>query len=205
MGNIIATYAQLANGKDTLCDYLVDVLPKNKNWTRGAFANAVKDTYCKAFGVTREFIEEWKRKDECPPGMLMNVRKSLQFIGDGFRQIVPSIWIDIALRSEDNLIISDGRYINEAKAVHNKNGLNILIYRDGYLNDDPNPSEAQLKPIIQYCLENKIAEGPINLFGHKKYPKGLECFDFFIINNGSREDFYDKINKQLVPFICTFF
>jgi hypothetical protein len=205
MSNIIATYAQLANGKDTLCDYLADALPKEKTWERGAFANAVKDTYCNAFGVSREFIENWKRNPEPPPGMLMNVRKGLQFIGDGFRQIVPSIWIDIALRSKDNLIISDGRYINEAKAVHNKKGLNILIYREGYLNDDPNPSEAQLKPIIEYCIENKVAEGPINLFGHKDYPEGLEYFDFFIINNSSRNDFYEKINSQLIPFICTFF
>ena len=106
MSNIIATYAQLANGKDTLCDYLADALPKEKTWERGAFANAVKDTYCNAFGVSREFIENWKRNPEPPPGMLMNVRKGLQFIGDGFRQIVPSIWIDIALRSKDNLIIS---------------------------------------------------------------------------------------------------
>jgi hypothetical protein len=199
--NIIAAFGQLANGKDTLCDHMVEMLPKNENWKRSAFANAVKDTYCKTFNVTREFIEVWKRKEECPPGMLMNVRKGLQFVGDGFRQIVPSIWIDIALRTNDNVIISDGRYINEAKAVSERGGINILIYREGFMNDDPNPSEAQLKPHIQFCLDNNIQEGPIDLFNYRDFPEGFNFFNYFIINNGSKSNFLDKINSKLVPHL----
>jgi hypothetical protein len=204
-GKIVCAFSQLAMGKDTLCDHLVSILPKQENWKRNAFANAVKDTFCTAFGVTREFIEEWKRKNECPEGMLMPIRQGLQFIGDGFRQIVPSIWIDIALRSDDNTIISDGRYLNEARAVRKKEGLNVLIYRKGFINNDPNPSESQLKPILEYCDSVNMEEGPLNFYRHKDYPEGLELFDYYIINDGDRKSFLEKVERELFPFVSTYF
>ena len=116
----IAVTGQLAMGKDVFCDYLCDELNQNsaEKWSRNAFANAVKDTFCNAFDVDREFIEKWKRVPEAPPGFLLPIRQCLQFIGDGYRKIRDEIWIEIALRDTGkNLIISDGRYINEAKAI----------------------------------------------------------------------------------------
>lgn len=116
---IIGAAAQLNSGKDVLCDYLFKELNfKNNIWKRIAFANAVKNVYEKSFNVDRNFIEKWKRSSDAPPGMMMSVRKGLQFIGDGFRQIKPDIWIDIAFRNNlDNVIISDVRYVNEAKEI----------------------------------------------------------------------------------------
>ena len=101
---LIAVYGQLANGKDILCDDLaVELNQKSgEKWERGAFANAVKNTFCSAFDVDRDFIEKWKRIDSPPPGFLLPIRKGLQNIGDGFRQIVPDIWIKIALREAIN-------------------------------------------------------------------------------------------------------
>lgn len=193
---VIGVAAQLANGKDVLCDYLVQKLP---GWQRSAFANAVKGVFESSFGVTREFTEKWKRNPEAPPGMLQNVRKSLQFIGDGFRQIVDGIWIDIALRDESKkLIISDSRYINEAKAVKAKGGIMIVLYRPGFLNDDPNPSEAQIKPVVEWCAEN-LEEGPIP---HREGdPEFLQYYDYFFVNEGSLEDLYEKVDRLLVPYI----
>lgn len=207
--NLIAAFSQLGMGKDTLCDYLAEKLNisckqncKNEcnKWQRAAFANAVKNIFCDSFGVDRNFIEVWKRNPEPPPGMLMNVRQSLQMIGDGFRKVKPQIWIEIALRDDNKKIISDGRYINEAKAVKEKGGINILIFRDGYLNDDPNKSESELKPLIAFAKSN-LQEGPIDLSESKIHPIGLDYFDFFISNSGSKEDLYQKINDNLLPFI----
>jgi len=211
---VLGVAAQLANGKDVLCDYLVKVLNRSyaendpNRWHRSAFANAVKDVFESSFGVDRDFTEKWKRNPESPPDMLQGVRKSLQFIGDGFRKIRDGIWIEIALRDESKkLVISDSRYINEAKAVKTKDGFMVVLYRPGFLNDDPNPSEAQIKPIVEFCA-NHLEEGPIPsyqtlvlAFGEKAVPEGMKYYDYYLINDGALEDLYSKVDRLLVPII----
>jgi uncharacterized protein YuzB (UPF0349 family) len=204
--NIIGAAAQLNSGKDVLCDHLVKTLNKSGgNWKRTAFANAVKSVFESSFDVDRDFIEAWKRNPEPPPGMLMNVRKSLQFIGDGFRKIKEEIWIEIALRGKDDIIISDSRYINEARSIKQRNGIMILLYRPGFLNDDPNPSEAQLRPIVEFCVNN-LEEGQIPPMciiqdNYEQYPEDIQHYDFFLVNDGTLEDLYNKVDRFLVPFI----
>ena len=200
---LISVFGQLMAGKDTLADELVLDLNQNDStiWERGAFANAVKDTFCSAFGVDREFIEKWKRINEAPAGMLMPVRQALQFIGDGYRQIVPEIWIQIALRDETkNLIISDGRYINEAKHVKSKGGTTVLVYRDGFLNNDPNPSESQLRPLLEYA-KDYLSDGKIEFNNLRNAPEGMEYFDVFIRNDTDRLTFLKKSKSILLPII----
>ena len=93
---IIGVAGQAQMGKDTLADRLcVELNKKNKQWSRSAFANAVKQIFCKSFDVDLEFIEKWKGVSENPPGFDMNVRQALQFIGDGFRKIKSEIWLDV--------------------------------------------------------------------------------------------------------------
>jgi hypothetical protein len=208
--SIVSVSGQLASGKDVLCDYLRIELEKvtGQEFFRKAFADQVKDTFCKAFDVDRDFIEKWKRIPEAPPGMLMPVRQGLQFIGDGFRQIRESIWIDIALRDDRNIILSDGRYINEAKAVRERKGVNILLFRPGFLNDDPNPSESQLRPLVVFCKDN-LSEGPIPAADELRarfgvaVPEGLEFYDYFLVNGGSIEEFYSKISDMVLRFVCS--
>ena len=197
--NVISFSGQLANGKDEAADALALLMP---DWQRGAFANAVKNTFCDAFGVTRAFIEEWKRNPEPPPGFKVPIRKGLQNIGDGFRQIVDDIWIQIALRdSSKRQIISDGRYINEAITVRCKNGLNILVYRPGFLNSDPNPSESQIRPIVEWYSKN-ITPGEVNIdWNDYEYPDGCQFYDYFFINSGTLDDLKLKVKNELLPFV----
>src|SRR5262252_270201 len=123
MVRTIGIAGQLGNGKDVLADYLVKrlnerrqhaynteaggevLVPNCELWHRTAFANAVKQVFEDSFGVDRAFVEKWKRIPEPPPGLKMNVRKGLQFIGDGFRQIKENIWIEIALRGHQRKVI----------------------------------------------------------------------------------------------------
>jgi hypothetical protein len=202
---LISAHAQLASGKDTLCDYLVLQLNKKKKkgvWERSSFAGAVKKVFCDAFAVDLAFIEKWKRIDEPPPGMLMPVRKALQFIGDGFRKIKDDIWIEIALRNETKSIcISDGRYHNEAIATMAKGGFNILMYRPGYLNNDENPSEAQLRPLIDWCIATNQKDGPIDFGVDLPPPPNAQYYDFFLINDGTVEELYAKIDSILIPYL----
>lgn len=200
---VIAVAGQLGFGKDVLADYLVEQLnEQGSNWIRSAFANAVKQVYQDTFGVDRDFIERWKRNPEPPPGMLKNVRQSLQFIGDGFRQIKADIWIEVALRDESKaLIISDSRYINEARHVAAKGGINIVLYRPGFLNDDPNPSESQIRPIVEFC-DKYFPDGPLyNIDRYPDAPEGIEFYDLFIRNDGTIEEFYGKVDEIVLPYV----
>lgn len=209
---IIGVAGQLAQGKDVLCDRLCEILNRRMTdkhqaemmqdlWTRATFAGSVKKVYEIGFGVDLDFIEQWKRIDEPPPGFNKNVRKSLQFIGDGFRQIKDNIWIEIALRDKTkNKIFSDCRYNNEAKAIKEYNGMMILLYRPGYINDDPNPSESQIKPLVEWAKDN-LKSGKINHEELNNPPEIISYYDYFFINDGSLSDLYQKIDEELAPFI----
>jgi hypothetical protein len=178
-------------------------------WQRSAFASAVKETFQDTFGVDRNFIEQWKRDPNSPPGFLKNIRQSLQFIGDGFRQIKDGIWIEIALRDETkNLIISDSRYINEARAIKKKGGFMLVLYRPGFMNDDPNPSESQIKPVVQWCLNTNQVDGPLNFDVPKESyavagvtEEVMSNYDLFINNDGTMDDLYAKVDNVVVPWL----
>lgn len=192
---LICIAGQLASGKNALGDRLIQRLNERQRigtWVPASFANAVKNIFQDAFNVDRNFIEKWKRIPEAPPGMLKPVRQALQFIGDGFRQIKSDIWIDIALRGEDNKTFCDARYINEAIASKERNGFNILLWRKNFMNSDPNPSEAQLLPLVKWCLETE-QDGIIK----GKGPYGIEYFDYFIRNDGTLDDLNIRVEKLL--------
>lgn len=198
---------QLANGKDLIADMVQEILNSEitwdvskRSWHRTAFAGAVKDIYCNAFNVGREFIEKYKRQSEPPPGFLQTVRKSLQFIGDGFRQIQGDVWINIAFRDPRNIILSDGRYINEARAAKKLGGVSILVWRPGFENDDPNLSEAQILPIVKWCLDTN-QNGPITLDTEIEPVEGVENYDFFFRNDVPLEELRDKVQNELIPFL----
>jgi len=207
---IIGVCGQLASGKDSVTNYLVKRLNNTVDglyvhdfglgplpWIRVGFADAVKRVFMDAFGVSWDFIEEWKRKDEIPPEFDLNVRKGLQHIGDGFRKIQNDVWIRKALRTPNPIVISDCRYLNEAKVIVEHGGFNILLYRPGYENNDPNPSESQIKPYIDFAAKN-CKEGPLI---DSVSPSGFEYFNYFLINDGSLEDLYKKIDNQLLNYL----
>ena len=111
--------------------------------------------------------------------------------------------MDIVFRDETkNLIISDSRYINEAKAIKDKGGLTVVVYRPGYLNDDSNPSESQIRQVVEYCLEKGI-DGVIPK--KNNIPEILSYYDYFMINDGTLQDLYSKIDQKLIPFVEDFY
>jgi len=212
MSFVIGVASQAQHGKDTLADRLCERLnsQSQSNWQRRAFAANVKRVFCETFGVDAAFVEEWKVKSEIPPGFDMPVRQALQFIGDGFRKIMGTIWLDLAFRDDLPKIISDVRYINEFTRVKAEGGLNILIGRPDRLNDDPNGSEAQIRPYIDWCFK---AFSPTtkfvdlrdvdwkNLSADTKPPEGMNMFDVFIRNDGTIDELYNIVDTKLVPFV----
>lgn len=210
MAFVIGVAAQAQMGKDTLADFLEESLSeKGQAWNRDAFASNVKKVFEETFGVDRAFIEKWKVNPDPPPGFDMSVRKSLQFIGDGFRQIKPTIWLDLTFRDSVPKIISDVRYPNEFRRVKREGGLNILIGRPSKLSDDPNGSEALIKPYVEWALNNfdqkftDVSEAlkEDGVFG---WPEDFHMFDVFIRNDGTVEELQETIQSQLVPFVEKF-
>ncbi len=203
---LITCFGQLASGKDEFCNYLVTKLP---GWKRTSFAKAVKDIFNDAFSVDNDFIEEWKRKPEVPPGFLKPVRQSLQFIGDGFRQIKAEIWVERAFRDADRSIISDGRYFNEGIRTRERGGINVLLWRPGFENDDPNPSESQLRPVVDWytsIYKSQKLEGFIwPKVDAPSYLPEAKLFDLFLVNDGTIDDLFNKIDSLIVPFIQNYY
>ena len=207
---VIGVAGQAQMGKDTLADRLAEKLNEaGANWKRTAFAKNVKRVYSETFGVDYDFIERWKTEPEPPPGFDMNVRKSLQFIGDGFRQIKHSIWVDLCFRDQTPQIISDVRYPNEFLRVAKEGGMNVLVGRTEKISDDPNGSEALIRPYVQWALDN--LEGPFVDVGEAMeskrfsgFPEFFPMFDVFVRNDGTKEELHEVIDTHLVPYVQKF-
>lgn len=207
---VIAFAGQARSGKDTCADLLHSLL-QNKHdvsnpflWYRLSFAENVKRIFCDAFGVDRDFVEKWKVSQEIPEGFDKRVREGLQFIGDGYRQIQGDIWINKLFKYAADLyvdpIISDVRYYNELNAVKSFGGINVLIYRPGWENDDPNPSEKIMGDLVKSFKDAGILEGVVNREGFDS--KGV---DYFLINDSSVDDLEMKIKENLLPFVENYF
>lgn len=188
---VIGVAGQFRQGKDKASDYIAQELGLN----RDAFAFGVKNVFCDYFGVDMDFVERWKVVDEPPPGFLISVRRALQLIGDGFRTIKDDVWIEALFRrSPMGVVVSDVRYRNELATVKSRGGFNLLVYRPGFMNDDPNGSEAQIRPFVEHFLA-KGEEGRVESEGD------FALVDFFVLNDGGLDDFYAKLDYLVIPFL----
>lgn len=209
---IVALHGQARAGKDFVGKMLLEILPEvtHSKWIRRAFADPVKEIFCRGFGVDLAFIEKWKVIPEPPPGFKKPIRKALQFIGDGFREILENCWINMAISEgeyEAGFVITDGRYPNEGKTVAEYGGTNVVIWRPGFENDDPNRSESEIMKIVKWCIQTK-QDGPIqhNLtdeFMHVERPEGIENYHYFLKNFSEEDLIRDQVSRNLVPFIMS--
>jgi hypothetical protein len=192
---IIGVAGQARFGKDEISNFLA----KKLDYARSAFANNVKNIFCDTFNVDLDFVEKWKVVSECPPGFDMTVRKSLQFIGDGFRKIKSDVWVELVFRDNPKkIVISDIRYCNELISIKKNKGINILLWRPNFENNDANESEAQIKKIIEWFSSQKV-EGRVTDILKNDAPYGCEFVDYFIINNGTLDDFFNKVERYIIP------
>ncbi|RDJ35346.1 MAG: hypothetical protein DWQ19_11060 [Crenarchaeota archaeon] len=200
---VVCLCGQLQNGKTKAAAHLSEVF----NWPKVSFAKKVKEIYCNTFGVDLDFVEKWKVIKEPPPGFLLPVRQSLQFIGDGFRQIDPDVWVRNCFKdNKPPMFIDDGRYFSELFKTSKEGGLNVLAWRPGWENDDPNGSEAEIRPVVDYFnslgdFEGDTSELSFPATSLSNLPKGVPYVHYFLKNNGTLDELYEKIDRELVPFI----
>ncbi len=140
---IVGFVGFIGSGKDTAADYLVNF----HGYRRDSFANTLKDAVACVFGwdrvllegrtaearAWREQVDEWWAKRLDMPNL--TPRLMLQLWGtevcrNGFHD---DIWIasleNKMRKTKDNIVISDVRFPNEIKAIHNAGGIVVRIKR----------------------------------------------------------------------------
>jgi len=144
---IIGFVGFIGSGKDTAADYLVNF----HGFRRDSFANTLKDAVSAVFGWDRVLLEgrtkearEWREQVDAWWAERLDMphltpRWILQYWGTevcrhGFHD---DIWIasleNRIRKTKDNIVISDVRFPNEIKAIHNAGGIVVRVKRG----DDP--------------------------------------------------------------------
>lgn len=164
------------SGKDTTSDYLVE----KYNFKKLTFAEPLKNA-CKILFNFNEEQLYGSKKEEVDPRWGVSPRIIYQYLGtDIFRNhiqtIMPTIgnnfWVNLTIDNYKNLknsnvVISDVRFENELNAIKQEGGIIIKIIRPSNENNDYHSSESSIQDL-----------------------KG----DYEIINDGSLEDLYKKID-----------
>jgi hypothetical protein len=140
---IVGFVGFIGSGKDTAADYLVNF----HGYRRDSFANTLKDAVACVFGWDRTLLEgrtkearEWREQVDPWWAERLNMpnltpRLMLQLWGTevcrtGFHD---DIWIasleNKMRKTTDNIVISDVRFPNEIKAIHNAGGIVVRIKR----------------------------------------------------------------------------
>ena len=208
---IIGFVGFIGSGKDTGADYLVNF----HEFRRDSFANTLKDAVAAVFGWDRVLLEgrtkqarEWR--EQVDPwwaehlGMPnLTPRWVLQYWGTevcrkGFHDDIWIASLENKLRtSKDNIVISDVRFPNEIKAIHNAGGKVIRVKRgpepewyEHAVNFNAGPhrlgwaiGKDALDKAKVHASEYSWVGGDINIV---------------IENNGTIDDLYKQIHNILV-------
>jgi hypothetical protein len=207
---IIGFVGFIGSGKDTAADYLVNF----HGFRRDSFANTLKDAVSAVFGWDRIMLEgrtkesrEWREQQDDwwtnRLDMVITPRWVLQNWGtevcrQGFHD---DIWIasleNKMRKTGDNIVISDVRFPNEIKAIHNAGGIVVRVKRG----EDPE----------WYDAAESMNRGPNGNFSwstskHKIEKLGIHAsetawvgqpIDTIVDNNGTIDDLFTQI-KNLV-------
>ena len=140
---IIGICGFAGSGKDTIADYLQNI----HQFRRESFAHTLKDAVAAVFGWDRTMLEgrttqarEWREQIDPWWAERLNMpnltpRWVLQYWGTevcraGFHDDIWIASLENKLRSStDNIVISDVRFPNEIKAIHNAGGKVIRVKR----------------------------------------------------------------------------
>ena len=207
---IIGFVGFIGSGKDTAADYLVNF----HEFRRDSFANTLKDAVAAVFGWDRTLLEgrtkearEWR--EQVDPwwaerlGMPhLTPRWVLQYWGTEVCRTVfhDDIWIasleNKMRKTGDNIVISDVRFPNEIKAIHNAGGIVVRVKRGEdptWYNDacDMNAGEkCSNYPIAKVRME------ALNIHASETAWCG-QPIDVIVSNDSTIDDLYGQI-KNLV-------
>lgn len=208
---IIGFVGFIGSGKDTAADYLVNF----HEFRRDSFANTLKDAVSAVFGWDRTLLEgrtkearEWR--EQVDPwwanrlGMpKLTPRWILQYWGtevcrEGFHD---DMWIasleNKMRKTSDNIVISDVRFPNEIKAIHDAGGIVVRVKRG----EDPEwyAAAESMNRGPNGNLNWAISKQKIEQLGiHASETAWVgQPIDVIVDNNGTIDDLFRQI-KNLV-------
>jgi hypothetical protein len=209
---IIGFVGFIGSGKDTAADYLVNT----HGFRRDSFANTLKDAVAAVFGWDRVLLEgrtkearEWREQVDTWWAERLNMPKLtprwvLQYWGtevcrDAFHD---DIWIasleNKMRKTTDNIVISDVRFPNEIKAIHNAGGIVVRVKRG----DDPEWYDAAVS-----ANAGPDGNATWSLSKHKLEKLKIHAsetawvggdIDHTVWNNSSIDDLFDQIKNLVV-------
>lgn len=201
MKKIVGIVGFIGSGKNTAAEYFVQ-----NGYKLESFASSLKDTVSSIFGWDRRLLEgdteESRIFRETIDGWWserLNIKNLtprfiLQYFGtDLFRdKFHQDIWIASLerkiLSSENNIVISDVRFMNEVESLRN-NGAIIIRIRRG---DEPVWYD-YVKSTVDYDINHPLLR---NVHPSEYGLVGCE-FDYVIDNDSTIEELYNKLEKIL--------
>jgi hypothetical protein len=202
---IIGFVGFIGSGKDTAADYLVNF----HEFRRDSFANTLKDAVSAVFGWDRVLLEgrtkearEWREQVDPWWAKRLNMpnltpRWILQYWGtevcrEGFHD---DMWIasleNKMRKTSDNIVISDVRFPNEIKAIHDAGGIVVRVKRGA----DPEWYE-YAKMANAGDMTAQIELDRFKIHASETAWVG-QPIDVIVDNNGSIDDLFNQI-KNLV-------
>lgn len=154
-----------------------------------AFADKLKQVVALAFGVGPSLLHtEEGKSTEIREGW--TYRKALQHVGtEGFRHVDPDVWARAALREAREalddpddpptriVVITDGRFLNEARLIRESGGVVWRVVRPG-------------------------ADGAVGIAGHSsETEQDAIVADVTIVNDGTIEDLRARVREALDGFM----
>jgi hypothetical protein len=215
-GLIIGLSAKIKAGKTTAAKFVQE--KTNNLFQEKYFAYKLKLIASILTGDPIEKFETQEGKAEYLPEWGMTRRDILQKLGtqalrDNFHKDVHIKALFADIKPENNIVISDFRFINESQAIKDRGGALIRINRSIELR---HPEEWYIfKNLIQHNTPFKPSESDFIDWLHNHSNKRLadlhdvlthrseieldnyKDFDYVIENNGSLEDFESKLNHVL--------
>ncbi len=207
---IIGFVGFIGSGKDTAADYLVNF----HGFRRDSFASTLKDAVACVFGWDRTLLEgrtkesrEWR--EQVDPwwserlGKEITPRWVLQYWGtevcrNGFHN---DIWIasleNKIRKTNDNVVVTDVRFPNEIKAIHNAGGKVFRIKRgldpewyDDAIAHNQGPTNMRWALSKMHLNEAKIHASEYSWVGNKGITAEID-------NNGTIDDLYNQLRNQV--------
>lgn len=144
------------SGKDTVADYLEQVIPEEYLLLRTSFAHQLKRLCAIQFGIHRSFFDYEKDTPlKIIGGKTKTPRDLCRLVGKEIRDKNPNHWVELVLDEIDSfeqlgrnqlVIITDGRYNNELDVIEKYVGKEefIATWVDRGLKSDGHESESSL-------------------------------------------------------------
>lgn len=212
---IIGIFGQKENGKTTVAKMILELAHRDAIDTNSyilpiirGFANPIKETLSRLTGLSLQELEEHKNSKTPLPGWNVTVRQAMQMLGKWGRDVKNDLLIEAALQpyrgilgpQTDELIIDDGRYVEELKTIKSKGGFTILIVKpDKWVDPHTKNLDSSEIGMGRAALAYKAVRGPLGYLGNTLEWWNIWCneyknlFDYVIWNDDTLVSLQDTV------------